>query len=250
MRKSRIKLLILALVLTMSITVFTGCTTRNQVRRLTTQRNNTTTTSLYTRPRVITSANEALKLLKDGNERYVSGNTMNKDLGDTKREELKTKGQTPFAVVVSCSDSRVPNEVIFDQGLGDIFVIRTAGNVVGPIDLGSVEYGAEHLKAPLIVVLGHENCGGVKAAVDGGEASENITAMINKIKPAVEKAREEIQDEDERKENIYTISEDENIENTIDDIENSPVIRKLMEENKVAIVGAKYDLDTGRVIFD
>src|SRR5512140_1143168 len=103
------------------------------------------------------AGDEALQKLMDGNKRYVEGKLASKDLGDTKRKEL-LKGQKPFAIVVTCSDSRVPPELLFDQGLGDVFVIRVAGNVVDPIALGSIEYGAEHLNSPLLVILGHSNC--------------------------------------------------------------------------------------------
>ena len=135
-----------------------------------------------------TSANEALQKLIDGNKRFVTGQFALKDLGDARREEL-VKGQKPFAVILTCSDSRVPPEHIFDQGLGDIFVVRNAGNVVDPVTLGSIEYAVEHLLAPLVVVLGHDYCGAVKAAVDGGEAPGSIGAIIAKLLPSVEKAK-------------------------------------------------------------
>ncbi|MEK7804022.1 MAG: carbonic anhydrase, partial [Deltaproteobacteria bacterium] len=108
------------------------------------------------------SADEALKKLIDGNNRFVQSAQAQKDIGNNRRTEL-TKGQHPFAVILSCSDSRVPPEHIFDQGLGDIFVVRVAGNVADSIELGSVEYAAEHLGVPLILVLGHQSCGAVKA---------------------------------------------------------------------------------------
>jgi carbonic anhydrase len=124
----------------------------------------------------------------EGNQRFVSGKITIKDIGPAKREDLAVNGQKPFAVIVSCSDSRVPPEILFDQALGDIFVVRVAGNVLDPVAMGSVEYGAEHLGCPLLVVMGHENCGAVKATVDGGEAPGSISAIVDKIKPSVEKA--------------------------------------------------------------
>ena len=99
-------------------------------------------------------------------------------------------GQSPHAEILSCSDSRVPPEVIFDKGLGDLFVVRVAGNVVSDTELGSLEYGAAHLHVPLLVVLGHQHCGAVSAAVDGGETEGHISALINLLRPAVEKTRE------------------------------------------------------------
>ena len=115
---------------------------------------------------------------------------MEVDLSSKKRETL-VAGQSPFAVIVSCSDSRVPPELIFNQGLGDLFVVRVAGNVIDKIELGSVEYAVEHLKAPLIVVMGHENCGAVEAAVEasGKKQHGNIGAIINKIEPSVKKVK-------------------------------------------------------------
>src|SRR4030065_2455205 len=98
------------------------------------------------------AGDEALQKLMDGNKRYVSGSLMKKDIGETKRKELSTKGQKPFAIVLTCSDSRVPPEILFDQCLGDIFVVRVAGNVVDKIEIGSIEYAAEHLNAPLLFI--------------------------------------------------------------------------------------------------
>ena len=100
------------------------------------------------------SGNEALELLQEGNKRFTSGKMAVKDIGDTRREELSSKGQKPFAIIITCSDSRVPPELIFDQALGDLFVIRTAGNVVDQIGVGSAEYAVEHLEVPLLVVMG------------------------------------------------------------------------------------------------
>lgn len=199
----------------------------------------------YTHEEKITSAKDAKALLVDGNARFVANKPLNKDISEERKKNLVTNGQHPFAIIVSCSDSRVAPEVIFDQGLGDIFEIRDAGNVVDPITLGSIEYGAEHLGAPLIVVLGHEKCGAVKATVDGGEAPENIEAIINKIKPSLEKAKAAGTSKDD----LYEKTADENISNTIADIEASSVIKKLVEEKKVEIVGAKYHIEEGKVQF-
>jgi len=141
------------------------------------------------------SPDEALKKLIDGNNRFVQSAQAQKDIGNNRRTEL-TKGQHPFAVILSCSDSRVPPEHIFDQGLGDIFVVRVAGNVADSIELGSVEYAAEHLGVPLILVLGHQSCGAVKATVDGGKPEGNIESIVKKIAPAVKKARETVKEKD------------------------------------------------------
>ena len=200
----------------------------------------------YTRAQENLSVEDAKKLLLDGNKRFVSGNVLNDDLSNTKREELISKGQHPFATVISCSDSRVPPEVIFDQALGDVFVVRNAGNVVDPLVLGSIEYGAEHLHTPIIVVLGHENCGAVKATVDGGEAPGSIGEIVDKINISLEKVKSAGISQDK----LCEECENENIMNSIKEIRKSSVIGHLEEEKKVVVVGAKYDLNTGEVKFN
>ena len=181
----------------------------------------------------------AQKMLIDGNNRFMQEKDTNRQIGKAKRTEL-TNGQHPFAVVVSCSDSRVPPELIFDQGLGDIFVVRVAGNILDAIGLGSVEYAVEHLGVKLIVVLGHENCGAVKATVDGGDISPNIQAIAAKIQPAV------IQAEAGKPANIYEAATDVNITNVVAILKADPVIASFAG---VKIVGAKYHLDSGAVVF-
>ncbi|KZL91616.1 carbonic anhydrase [Clostridium magnum] len=241
---SKLKLILTTLVLSTSIVFGSGCTDASKTSKET-EKSTQAEDTRYTRPETITSAEEAKKLLVDGNNRFVSGKILSKDLSDTRRKDLSVKGQKPFAVVITCSDSRVPPELIFDQALGDIFVIRDAGNVVDPITLGSIEYGAEHLGGPLIVVLGHEKCGAVKATVDGGEVPENIAAIVNKIKPSVEKAKSSAKN----KEDIPELATDENINNTIAEIKKSSVIKHLEESKKVTVVGAKYHLESGQVTF-
>lgn len=207
---------------------------------------NEASNNVYTRSETVTTFEEAKKLLVEGNQRYISGNVLNDDLSNTKREELVSKGQHPFATIVSCSDSRVPPEIIFDQALGDIFVIRNAGNVIDPVTLGSIEYGAEHLHTPVIVVLGHENCGAVKATVDGGGKAEgNIENIVEKINKSLEKVKSSGVSGDK----LYGECENENIDNSINEIKNSAVIKELEEEKKVVVVGAKYDINTGEVTF-
>ncbi|MGL5086949.1 MAG: carbonic anhydrase, partial [Clostridium sp.] len=189
------------------------------------------------------SGDEALNLLKTGNKRFVDGKLINPDLTEKRRTDLFENGQYPYAVILTCSDSRVSPELLFNEGLGNIFVIRNAGNVVDQISLGSVEYGAEHLKAPLIMVLGHDKCGAVKATIDGGDFSENIGAIAKQITPAYDIAKLNTKDS----KLIYCNTEDENIKNSINEIKSSEVIKHLIEENKVKVVGAKYSLETGKV---
>ncbi len=205
-----------------------------------------TPNNVYTRPETVSTFEEAKKLLTEGNQRYISGNVLNDDLSNTKREELVSKGQHPFATILSCSDSRVPPEIIFDQALGDIFVIRNAGNVIAADALGSIEYGAEHLHTPIIVVLGHESCGAVKATVDGGGKAEgNIDNIVKKINKSLEKVKSSGVSGNK----LYEECENENIINSINEIKNSAVIKELEEEKKVVVVGAKYDINTGEVTF-
>lgn len=199
---------------------------------------------IYTRAEGV-NTDDAKKLLIEGNKRFVSGDVLGEDITKENLKKL-SGGQKPFAVVVSCSDSRVDPETVFDQGLGDLFVVRDAGNVVDKITLGSIEYGAEHLNAPLIVVLGHENCGAVKATVDKAHVSENIQGIIDKIDISLKT----VQANNPSKDKIYQEVEDANIKNTVSEIEKDPIIEELIKENKVKVIGAKYHIETGEVIFE
>jgi len=190
-----------------------------------------------------TAGDESLQKLMDGNKRYVEGTPINKDLGDTRRKEI-LKGQHPFATVITCSDSRVPPEHIFDQGLGDIFVIRVAGNVVDSIALGSIEYGTEHVQTPLLILLGHSDCGAVKATLGAkGEPEGNIGEIVKKIQPAVKKAKKKGGSNEE----VLETAIKENVMNVYADVMKSPVIKELVHEGKLKIVAAEYDLATGKV---
>lgn len=201
-------------------------------------------TPVYERPAVVT-AEEAKKLLIEGNKRFTAGLPAQKNTGSAKRLELKEKGQKPFAVILTCSDSRVPPELLFDQSIGDLFVVRNAGNILDSASLGSIEYAVDHLHTPLVVVLGHDKCGAVKAAVDGGEAPGSIGAIIEKIKPSVEKALAAGISGDE----LYARVEDENIKSVVAELKENPVIKHFMEDGKVTVVGAKYYLGPGEVIY-
>lgn len=191
------------------------------------------------------SGNEALQLLRDGNKRFTTGSPAVKDTGPARREELVSKGQKPFAVIVTCSDSRVPPEIIFDQALGDLFVIRTAGNVVDPIAVGSVEYAVEHLGSPLLLVMGHEKCGAVQATVDGGEAPGSIAAIVAKIAPSAQKARAAGASGSD----LYEKCCLENIKSTIEEIKQSHIIKHFIKDGLLTIAGAKYHLSSGAVEF-
>ena len=180
------------------------------------------------------SPREAMEKLLAGNRRFVSGIPTSRYGTAERRKQLAT-GQRPFAVVVCCSDSRVGPEVVLDQGLGDIFVIRTAGEIVDDVGLGSIEYAVEHVGVPLVLVLGHERCGAVTAALAGGEAKGHIGALVKAIAPAVEESKGAPGD-----------ALDNAVRTQIRD-----VVRKIREavvhEHRVEVVGARYDLDTGVV---
>ncbi len=188
------------------------------------------------------AGDEAFSRLMDGNMRFVSGSLGQKDIGTARRNEL-VGGQHPFAIVVTCSDSRVAPEYIFDQGLGDIFVIRVAGNVLDPVALGSVEYAAEHLGSHLLVLMGHEKCGAVKAAVEAtGEPEGNIGAILKKIMPAVNKAKGGTQDE------IINNAIRENVAVSHRSVlEKSPLLKHLIEKGELKVVDAVYHLASGEV---
>ena len=185
--------------------------------------------------------------LKAGNERFVSGHPVHPDETLDRLRELK-KGQNPFVVVVSCSDSRLPPELIFDQGLGDVFSIRTAGNVIGDYELGSIEYAVEHLHCKLIVVLGHENCGAIQAYATSGNEKHNdhIQTLVDYI--AAEEEEKIIPDS--LRSNIDILVK-ANIAHGVNFLRSStPVLKPLVDKNEIKIIGAYYDLDSGNVLFD
>ncbi len=187
---------------------------------------------------------EALQKLMNGNKLYAAGNPRRPHQTPGRRVEV-AKGQNPSAVILGCSDSRVPPEILFDQGLGDLFVIRVAGNVVDNAVQGSIEYAVEELGVPLIMVLGHERCGAVKAAVDvvekGGELPGQIETIIDKIKPAVEKVKGKAG-------NLLENAINANVLMVVEKLKASePIIAKFVEEGKLKIVGANYELNSGIV---
>jgi carbonic anhydrase len=202
----------------------------------------TTKEVAYVRPDTVTNPEEALKLLEQGNERFAQGELSKKELGDKRRQELYAE-QKPFAVILTCSDSRVPPEHIFDQGLGDIFIVRVAGNVIDPVTLGSIEYGAEHLKAPLVVVLGHESCGAVKATVAGQPVPGSIGSIAQIIKPSVDLAKAT----GASGTGLLELSAENNVRSMMGRIEGSKVIEELVKAKKLKVVGAKYRLSSGKV---
>ena len=199
------------------------------------------------------TAQEALERLREGNERFVSGDRRLDDLLSERPPNELVGGQAPFAVVLGCSDSRVPVEVIFDQGLGDLFVIRVAGNVAAPSQLGSAEFAAEHFGSRLVVVLGHTGCGAVQATLGalqnpGGPMSRNLQSLVDRIRPAMEKLlATDLRDDPAA---LVAHGVRANVRTAVDDLRSdSSVLEHLLQEDGLRIVGAEYDLETGRVDF-
>ncbi|MCL2087744.1 MAG: carbonic anhydrase [Oscillospiraceae bacterium] len=179
-------------------------------------------------------SSRALELLKEGNKRYVDGKTAREPSTlSQERVELAQKGQFPFAVVFGCSDSRVPPEIIFDVGIGQIFVVRTGGNTADTIAVGSVECAVELFHARLIVVLAHTDCGAVNVAISGADFGPNMGAILNEIKPFI-KSSDCLR---------------ENAENTAAKLAKSAILAKRIDEGVLKIVCAKYDLETGIVTY-
>lgn len=187
----------------------------------------------------VSSSDEALQILKEGNARFAIDKSVLRNINAERRESLKN-GQNPYAVIVSCSDSRVTPTTVFNAGLGELFDIRLAGNVVDDDALGSIEYAVEHLNTPLIVVMGHQSCGAVTATynevVKGEKVSGNMESFVKKITPSVNK-NGTIDDA------IHT-----NIDMVVKEISEDKGIKTLIDQGKVKVVGAYYDLN-GNVTF-
>ena len=194
------------------------------------------------------TAGEALQKLIEGNKRYVAFQMTACTEATKETIENLSKGQKPYAIILSCSDSRVPPEIIFDTTLGEIFVVRVAGNIPDPVVLGSIEYAAEHLGSPLVMVLGHERCGAVTAAFDAqGKPEGNLGAVIKTIAPAVKKTKQTLKGKP--KAEMVEAAINNNIKLAAETLtKQSPIIRHLVKEGKLKIVKARYHLDDGMVI--
>lgn len=188
-----------------------------------------------------------LQKLEEGNKRFAAGKPVHPDETLERLRELK-KGQHPFAIVVSCSDSRVPAELVFDQGLGDIFSIRTAGNVMGDYELGSIEYAVEHLDCKLVVVMGHKDCGAIKAFISSDGHYEHLD-HIKKIIEYIESEQEEKNLVSHHELNVDKAI-DANIAHGVTFLKTAePILKEFYEAKKIAIIGALYDIETGKVTF-
>jgi carbonic anhydrase len=197
------------------------------------------------------SASAALDRLRAGNARYVRNETTAR-VSDLNRSALTT-GQTPFAIILGCSDSRVPAELVFDQGLGDLFVIRVAGNIVAPSQVGSVEFAAEKLGSRLVVVMGHTGCGAVAATLDAvmsGNAadSRNIRSIIDRVRCSVEIARESAPAND--REALLRQATRANVRIACNQLRHgSDIIERLIDQEGLVVVGAEYSIESGAVEF-
>ncbi len=184
--------------------------------------------------------NKALEKLMEGNQRYISASSVCHEDWTAKRAAL-VAGQAPFAVILACSDSRVPPEIIFDQPLGTLFVVRVAGNVVDDFAIGSIEYGASVLGAKLVMVLGHTRCGAVDAALKGLTFDNHIQEVLNAIQPAVQATKGESG-------NLLERTIKANVRHVEEKLKSSkPVLAPLLQEGRLHIVGAYYDLESGKV---
>ena len=189
------------------------------------------------------SADQIWAELMAGNKRFVAGKPRARGLVALRRK--LASGQSPHVMVLSCSDSRVPPEAIFDQSLGDLFVVRTAGNIADPVALGSLEYSASHFHSSVLVVLGHQACGAVSAACSGEKMpSSNLDAIVEKIKPAVTQAKTYAKADD-----LVESAVKENVRQSAKDVlTNSEILREAVKAGKLTVIEAEYRFDTGEVV--
>lgn len=185
---------------------------------------------------------ESLARLQQGNARFVSDRLQPKDVAGERA--AMAKGQSPYAIILACADSRLSPEIIFDESLGRLFVVRVAGNVVDPVVLGSIEYAAQVLKSPLLLVLGHDSCGAVSAAIAGGPASPNLTALVQEIVPAAEEAKKLSLDAQQTLDAAIRANVRHQMTQAI---AASPVLAGMVAQHQLQIVGGVYHLDSGQV---
>ncbi len=190
----------------------------------------------------------ALQLLKEGNQRFLDKTTLDRSFD--KQIELTSGGQYPFAAIVSCIDSRIPTEIVFDQGIGDVFNARIAGNFVNQDILGSLEFACKLAGSKLIVIMGHTSCGAVKGACDHAELG-NLTAMLDNIAPALNEVKT-AEGVDRSSKNIDFVNEVavQNVHLTISRLKaDSPVLNEMIDNGEIHVVGAMYDVASGKVSF-
>jgi carbonic anhydrase len=194
-----------------------------------------------------TTPEMAIQMLKEGNARFVEDKMINRDLMEQVKQT--STGQYPIAAVVSCIDSRVPTEIVFDQGIGDIFNARIAGNFVDEVILGSLEFACKVAGSKAIVVMGHTHCGAVKGAVDDVKLG-NLTEMLDNIEPAVEAVKDITEFRTSQNPEFVQKVADKHVELTIERLKrDSDILREMHENGEIAIIGAMYDVETGKVTF-
>ena len=197
------------------------------------------------------SASDALKQLKEGNDRFVSGSPLLESLANPERRSELQAGQEPFAIILGCSDSRVPSEIVFDCGLGHLFVIRVAGNIVTSSQIGSIEYATSQLGTRLVVVMGHTGCGAVSATINelrqpSEDLSPNLSAIVDRVRPAVEP----LMDSGAKEAELLNRAVQANIHQSVAQLRaGSDILAGQVQGDGLEIVGAQYSLSTGRVEF-
>ena len=195
---------------------------------------------------------DPLERLRAGNQRYQSGKAAHFDQDAERRKDL-AREQHPYALIVGCSDSRVPPEIVFDQGLGELFVVRTAGEALDELALASIEYAVEHLDVRTIVVLGHERCGAVTAALQGGDLPGHLESLVRALQPHVEGARRRIPAAEKGRAPVLApelvdAAVLENVRAVVAELEDcQPILSELRRIGELRVVGARYDLDSGAV---
>jgi len=199
------------------------------------------------------SAEAALERLREGNRRFVSDEVSDETLASREHRAGAATPQNPFAIILACSDSRVPTELIFDRGIGDLFVIRVAGNIVAPSQIGSIEYAAKQFNTQLVVVLGHSDCGAIIAtlqelALKDSHRSPNLRAIVDRVRPALEPVLADDCDVDN--EAVISACVRANIRASVEKLQHgSLILEQLIESGDLKIVGAEYSIETGNIEF-
>ncbi len=190
------------------------------------------------------SPNQAMEMLRVGNNRYANNSPLRPHQDSERRIRTASEGQRPYAAILSCSDSRIPVEIICDRGVGDVFVVRVAGNVVGPDQMGSLEYAVGHLRIPALVIMGHTNCGLMKAAVEKGLLEGNMREMSERLLPSVHKARMHcpVPEGD----GLVDLASRHNVWHTIEQtLRTSSLVSEMVQKGILNLIGAFYHIDTG-----
>lgn len=199
------------------------------------------------------TAVEALERLKKGNQRFVNGETNHQKLLTHHERAQMAETQEPFAIILGCSDSRVPAEMVFDQGLGDLFVIRVAGNIVAPSQVGSVEFAVDSFNCPVVIVLGHTHCGAIDSTIEAlrnpdQPPSANLMSIVNRVRPSVEILMQTELKDDLKKLSCHAVRS--NVFASVNQLRHgSAVLESFIAKGKLKVVGAEYSLETGEVLF-